>query len=43
MSRLTFTYERELAYLPWYRFIRRWYLKKKIDKINKIHNNGNVQ
>lgn len=38
MSRLTFKYEYELSHLPWYNFIRRIYLKMKINRIRKIHN-----
>jgi hypothetical protein len=37
MSRLTHSYDMELANLPWYRFVRRWILKRKIEKIHKIH------
>jgi hypothetical protein len=40
MSRLTFTYEKELENSKWWQFIKKWRLKMKIDKINKIHKTG---
>jgi hypothetical protein len=37
MSRLTFSFEQELKSLKWWRFLRKYILKRRISKIHKIH------
>jgi hypothetical protein len=37
MSRLTFSSEQELKKCKWWQFLKKYILKKRIEKIHKIH------